>query len=547
MRDVYMKAMCTISWLGPEAHGSTEAIKYAEKLNQTYRRQMAEQKLITITPEEEKENAKIQVKLGDPGLEALLKLLDRPYFERAWIVQEVIVSRQVYFICGAGDAFINWDSLLGAYLYLIQVQAWLWEFYSGMRIRHIVELRLSEMEWQSAIDTDWARALLRHRFCLSGDPRDKVFAFFGLRCKRALEELDIVPNYEKTTEELYIQLAARALKKGHTVVLYVPRLVIGKEQEEHTAFENLVLPSWVPDWRGSDATPISLVIAEGAASRTDLDPGYCATKDSVFTVGFDKLVWNKAYDVKAVSTTMPKLIKLRGFTVARVTNLTRRPWKIQIPSGRQWLAEQARLLQSTQQHVHEWEAVLRPNQSSQIYTPTGELAMPAMYETFMAGSTEWTAEQKANAFTAFERRQRILRFLYTLRLDGFLFFYLIIILAERLFRLLGYINPEVQFRLMVGHMANRKGARMRSEDGLQTEYFALVPSICNLGDTMVLVEGVRLPLILREKGEGTVQLENGKEKAVRTWEFIGDSYVHGVMKGDVWDKRKDECEDLWIA
>ncbi|KAF1840379.1 HET-domain-containing protein [Cucurbitaria berberidis CBS 394.84] len=546
MREIYMKATYTVSWLGPEADGSAQALEYADRLSKTYRLHMAEQKLITLTPEEEKEKdsiEKVQVKLGDPALDAMFKLLDRPYFERAWIVQEILVSRQVYFMCGNHYSVTSWEALLGAFLYLVQVHPWTLEFYSGHRIRQVVALRLSEMDWESSIDIEWFRTILRHRSCLSGDGRDKVFAFFGLRCKQALGDLGITPNYDMTTEVLYTQLAARALKKGQVVVLHVPRIVIGKEQEEDENFEKIWLPSWVPDWRYTEETPDSLVNAEGLAA---MDPDYCATKDSKFCLSFDSPAWN-VFDKGAAPTTLPKLIKLRGLTVARITHLTRRRWEIQKPTGRQTLVEQARVLQYNQLQIHEWEAVFRPSRPSQLYVATGESVNTAMYETFMAGSSQYTVEVKRAATAAFETRQRFLRVLYSFHLHGFLVCYIFVVLAERLFRRLGYANPEVQFRMMVMHMANRKGARMVSEGELGTDYLALVPSICKLGDAVVLVQGVKEPLILRPKGEGSVQVENGKDKTVRTWELIGDSYVHGVMKGEAWEMRKGECEDLWIA
>ncbi|CAO2657077.1 Nn.00g058800.m01.CDS01 [Neocucurbitaria sp. VM-36] len=561
MREIYMKAMCTVSWLGREADGSAEAMAYADKLSKTYRRLMAEQKLITLTPDEEKETVqKVQVKLGDPALEAMLKLLDRPYFERAWIVQEVIVSRQVYFMCGDYDSVLSWEALLGAFVYLIQTQAWLWEFYSGMRVRHIIELRLSEMDWTTSIDIDWPRALLRHRACLAGEASDKVYAFYGLRCKRALEELDIKPNYNMPTEVLYTQLAARALKKGQVVVFHVPRLVIGKEQEEDRQFKKITLPSWVPDWRFTDETPYSLTNTESIANRPTLDADYCATKKSPFRLTFDSPAWNALSDSRAAPTTLPKLLRLSGFTVATVTRLTRRRWIIEVPTGRQTLLDQAQLLQSAQRQVYEWEAVFHPYFSSKIYTPTGESGHTATYETFMAGSALYTPQVKRAAATAFERRQRFLRLFYTLHLQDFLICYIAVVLAERVLRCFGYANPEVQFRGMVDHMANRRGAQMvkktsgRSSSSSsetsaqQTTYLALVPGICQLGDEVVLVEGVTTPLILRPKGQASVQLEGEKEKTVQTWKFIGDSYVHGLMKGEVWDNGKEgECEGFWIA
>jgi hypothetical protein len=42
-------------------------------------------------------------------------------------------------------------------------------------------------------------------------------------------------------------------------------------------------------------------------------------------------------------------------------------------------------------------------------------------------------------------------------------------------------------------------------------------------------EGGKTPLIMRSTSIGT-------------WWMIGDGYVHGIMKGEVWDKY--ECEEI---
>jgi hypothetical protein len=160
-----------------------------------------------------------------------------------------------------------------------------------------------------------------------------------------------------------------------------------------------------------------------------------------------------------------------------------------------------------------------------------------MYETFMAGTKAYTPEIKLSAWRAFEKRERILRLFHTCRVHGFLVCYIMVVLVERILRRFGWVNPEVQFRNMVGHMTSRKGALMVNVEESETRYYALVPSICRLDDHVVLVGGVTTPLILRKKGEGTDA----------TWEFIGDAYVHGIMKGELWDKRKGDRKDMWIT
>jgi hypothetical protein len=538
MRQVYMKAALTVSWLGPGDEGVDAAFKYAHGLHTTYKRELAEQKQYVLTPEEEKEeDVRTLVKVGDPALETLLSLLDRPYFERSWIVQEVVVSRNVWFMCGSAN--IPWNALLAAYLYLLTSQQWIWEFYQGARASNVILLRLSEMEWTSGADLDWPGTLLRHRLCFSGDPKDKLYAFYGMRCKKSLDELGIEPNYDEelTTEILFTRLAVRTLGKAQVAILHVPRLVTTTKEESDPDFKHFTLPSWVPDWRYTDATPTSLVVAEVFATEASAGHNYHASKDSTFKPGFEIEAYNSPENGFNHMGQLPKMLKLYSVTVAIVTRLTPRRWVARKVPLRQTLLEQARLLQFNMQQIHEWEALFRPQDARQIYPATGEPATEAMYKTFMADDIQHTPEAKRTAYAAFEKRQRYLRLLHTFKIHGFLLPYIAVVLVERVFRRFGWANPEMQFRVMVGHMLNRKGAIMTSvEENSNMTYDALVPSISRLGDHVVLVGGVVTPLILR-KGEGTVT----------TWEFIGDAYVHGIMKGELWEKKKGDCEDMWIA
>ena len=545
MRDIYMKAEVTLSWIGPEAHGSAEAFRYALDLYKLHRKHMAKQKLFILPAEEEKEVIKTKVKFGDPALEALLQLVDRPYFERAWVVQEIVVSPQVIFVCG--ESYMAWATLLGAFLYLSEVHPWVFEFYAGLRMRYVLEMRLSEMDWESQKDVQWQRTLLRHRGFQSGNGRDKIFAYYGLRCKQALDDLCIEVDYHKSTVDVYTDLAARALKQKHVMVLHVPRLVLSEIQEKDPEFENLTLPSWVPDWRWTDITPNSLVNVEGYTVEHSND--YAATKESQFSPRFDAEPWNTFGNIKDCPTDLPKLIGLRGFTVGRVTRLTHRRWEhFQLPHGAQTIFDQARLLQYTQQQVHEWEAVFHPSNTAKlnVHSEPGEPSTEAMYETFMAGTSLVPKEEKRVATRNFERRQRILRVVHTLGLQDYLFFYLAMIFIERVLRLFGYQNPEMRFRFMVMPMGDRRGAHVMTGNQGQPEktHFALVPSICKLDDVAVLVQGVKTPLILRPNGEGNVEV---MKKTVPMWELIGDAYVHGMMTGNMWDSGREDHEEYWIA
>ena len=58
-------------------------------------------------------------------------------------------------------------------------------------------------------------------------------------------------------------------------------------------------------------------------------------------------------------------------------------------------------------------------------------------------------------------------------------------------------------------------------------YIGLATQLVQVGDFVVLMEGGKVPFILRA----------GDHHA---WELVGDSYVHGIMSGEAWDDRRLE-------
>lgn len=545
MRDIYLRANRTLCWLGPEADGSTEALTYIEALNKSFRRKLAEAGLDTLTKDEVElgiPSFEFKVRLGDRQLEAICKILERPWFERAWIVQECVVSTNVWFVVGKSS--VRWHALLGAIWHLVHFETWFLEFYPGHRIQYLTSIRYGEIDWRAQKDVVWWRVLLRQRHSMSSDPRDKIYAFYGLRCGEDFQRMAIKPDYEGTTaEELYIQLASRGLGfMKQAEVLNVPRLVIDKNQDENDDWHTMELPSWVPDWRWKESTPLPMAGGEPATDKGA--SAYDATKDSSFEVDFDNPI-EVSFDRAASSlNALPKLLCVRGYTVAIITQLSPRSWTIQKPAGRQTIFDQAKVLQENQIQVAEWEPIFQPSDAPLMYASAKDTFTVAAVETLTVGNDQFVAEQRFTAWQSYERRQRFLRILPKLGLHRFLLPYVCVVLVERVLRYIGVPNPEIQFRMMTGSLVNRKCARAMSVAGpdVDFQYLSLVPGLAELGDHVVLVKGVRLPLILRPKGEHPNLV---KGRTVKTWELIGDAYVHGVMKGESWDDGK--CEDIWLA
>jgi hypothetical protein len=550
MREIYVKAKATMSWLGPAGDRSTEAFEYASKLIKLLRKHLANNGQLEIPDEELKDTTDVKVTLGDPDLEALIKMLERPYFERARIVQEVVVSNKLSLICG--DAVISWEQFHWAFTYLINVTPWVFEFYSGHRMALLYTLRFSETDWQSSQVIEWYKVLLRHRSHKATDPRDKVYAYYGLRCKEGLRELGMKPDYVKTTtSSLYIALATNSLVARQSAILHIPRLVTADSLDDKDPdLKPTELPSWTVDWQWTDRTPESLMYGKvGSGSEV---PDFRASSDSEFVPFFDVQPDPVRDPDNYIPRVLPTLLRLRGFRVARITHSTS-TWTLQRPTGRQTLFEQARVLQQNQVQIVDWESKLQWSNRYRVYLPTRESWKAAVYDTLIADTSYPLAIRQAAA-SGWERRQRILRLIPTIHLHTTIYIYCLLILAERFLKLFGYTNPELQFRMMVPHMINRKGVRLAHETDAETEYLGLVPGMSTLDDSVLLVEGVRTPLILRSKGKTQILVEDEgskdgkkKKKIVELWEFIGDCYVHGLMDGKVWNERGHECEDLWIA
>ena len=67
---------------------------------------------------------------------------------------------------------------------------------------------------------------------------------------------------------------------------------------------------------------------------------------------------------------------------------------------------------------------------------------------------------------------------------------------------------------------------MRTRNG----YIGLAPRYAEPEDWIGVFKGGKVPPVIRADGP--------------CWQLIGECYVHGIMKGEVWDEEK--CEIVWF-
>lgn len=182
-------------------------------------------------------------------------VLTHLYFNRMWIIQEIGTKASANLLWG--DCEIDWHIIctvvenLTAYHHLRK------KFYIKTAEIKYAYRRFIEPEKTSrhANRFKFMYELHRARHLQVTDPRDRVYAFLGhysLRhgSNKALQKLRA--DYTKTVEEVYIDVAARALQDNAdplVALAAVQHLDLRSAPNPADLQSASALPSWVPDWR----------------------------------------------------------------------------------------------------------------------------------------------------------------------------------------------------------------------------------------------------------------------------------------------------------
>jgi hypothetical protein len=111
MHLIYKKADAVLVWLGPQDEVATQAVRAMDKLNKapelaTQTLRLSEQDRSTVY------QAAMHLPMHEFDWYCLVSLLQRRWFRRAWIIQEVAWARMAIVVCGNGLWF-DWSVLLG--------------------------------------------------------------------------------------------------------------------------------------------------------------------------------------------------------------------------------------------------------------------------------------------------------------------------------------------------------------------------------------------------------------------------------------------------
>ena len=142
------------------------------------------------------------------------------------------------------------------------------------------------------------------------DPRDKVYASIGMAAD--VSELDILPDYAKSVEEVYADVVRFVLSRqgSHSLDFLGP--VIRPSSLPCATPDGL--PTWLPDWR---------IRCCSFALEKYIDPD-----------GFDsEEAYNASRDVKWPATIVGKRLLCRGFEVDIIVRVWPPSWDNVAESG----------------------------------------------------------------------------------------------------------------------------------------------------------------------------------------------------------------------
>ncbi|WYZ35468.1 hypothetical protein EsH8_X_000115 [Colletotrichum jinshuiense] len=238
MVHIYPLAQRVISWLGPEESDSQNGNGHAMRTlgflgSQTLT--TVDNLIIAVPGATEGRHWDDRTVLPYDGdtWAGIAQLLNRDYFRRLWVIQEIQLAKEVILCCG--NSSVSWDRFCNAVNFLYTSQHLSQSLIPRMRLRLVK--RLAQMGFNYPVS--WSLLnLIDGRGCL--DPRDLIYGLLGLL--PASFSSSIKPRYDLPIGHTYREVMLAHIKNAQRLELFEACSLARREHEPGT------LPSWVPDF-----------------------------------------------------------------------------------------------------------------------------------------------------------------------------------------------------------------------------------------------------------------------------------------------------------
>lgn len=521
---IYTHATNTVIWLGDEDGQDPQLA--LETMEHVYARLQMSDVEITLDDFE---------RLDFPpanhhAWHAVRQILQRPWLSRLWTIQEAVLSRNLFGMCG--DAVVSWDDL-AAWCYVLQhcqILQWLASDKSQDSLEHtafssrrrspfggsvINSLQADRLQSWSLNQKEYLlNSLVRTRYAQASDPKDKIYGKLTLSATHLINitdfvfagvlgitESNITPDYSssRTARDVYYEACLTQL----------PALVY--ELLSCVDHDLPLEPSWLPDW---------------STDRVTEALGYSTKAWTLYSAGRRAKPKNTLFTgkpSKAILSDKKKTITLNGIIFDDITTLGHTIEEVALDIedphvGNSSWARNVQLINENYKYVDYpaydssvydafWKTLVGGRDASGAAEPTDEHS-----EVFSLILDSTTSQMPSLAGQTYSSRRR--RGYFTINS----------LRSRRPAKALGDLRTAMRAALTMRRFAiSHKG------------YFALVPRGTRHGDIIVVFEGACVPFVLRS-------MQNGEEG----YELLGEAYVHGIMQGEALHMSDMTFEDVTL-
>lgn len=397
-------------------------------------------------------------------------LFDQPWFQRVWVIQEVSGNRNIDVMCGRSR--IDWASvaLVATWIEANDQRHFARPDSAFRGLRGVYNASFL-FDTARSRDNAWLQLLSEARSFAATDPRDKIFGLLGHPSVDWGEDAGtqgLVADYSKTMTEVFADVVVRHIRQSRSLD------ILSQIDHGSSLDEPLDMASWIP--------------------RFDQKRW-----PSAFTQ-FDHLHLNACDDTfPDIQDSSPRRLALSGIVCGQIVSVS----------------------SAATLHSHEPETPYSNDPIVPFYLahidhegryPTGEPQDLALATTLAAGAS---ATRSGAADTI-------------LHADFAAY------MLPRLLRARGHLSSRTKQNLHASILRQQQlsdgGHAPRYADAVANAlpfrrlcatregYFGLGPAAMRAGDCVCVLDGGRVPFIVRASGE--------------KWRLVGEVFVHGLMSGE---------------
>ncbi|KAF2171094.1 hypothetical protein M409DRAFT_19065 [Zasmidium cellare ATCC 36951] len=470
MAQIYQHAKHVIVWLGPDDEHVDAASKLIETLppvletipEKDWSKRINPWKIDEIDiPELRKANANQQ-----QSWISLAHFFRRNWWSRSWVIQEVLLSQNLKLFCGT-EREISWGDLervshflsTTAWRQVLSDQGFLGIAPGECLPEYNTPTFLKAARRDLSADNDFLYTLIRARRHNCQMPIDKVFSLYGIASAYARDRTKVPKaNYYLTPDVAFTQTARYILESSKDMHILA--------HVEGSKFQRLAnLPSWVPDWTVTE--PMGLGIT-----------GY----KRYYAAGDPQLHYQKPQFPE------PHILRLEATRVDRIAACSK-------PRGKDSFPDWMDLLQGLEKDYFNRQSCHEAFWRTLICDTDNHKACPSPPELEIC-------------FRAWLKKHDLSRrFQEVCQAEG---------IQLTINDTDGSSHDADRFDLCLSH---RQCLRLfRTEEG----YLGSGTECLQAGDSVWMVPGSRVPLILRERPS--------QGASNHLYELVGGTYLHGFMR-----------------